>query len=69
MPQNQSLKMPSTIFPFKRDKIIRLCQESSKILVDETSLIGVKAPAKIYGSLYGRFYDLIQIFENFGFPD
>jgi hypothetical protein len=32
-------------------------------------LIGARSPTKIFGSIYGRFQDLLNIFENFGYPD
>lgn len=69
MPNQPNQLKNFTLFPFKRDKIIRLCQEVAKVLSEETSLLGARSPAKIYGSLYGRFQDLLNIFENFGYPD
>jgi hypothetical protein len=32
-------------------------------------LLGARSPTKIFGSLYGRFQDLLNIFENFGYPN
>lgn len=58
----------STIFPLKKDKVYRLCHETSKILASESSLIGVRSPVKIFGSLYGRHSDLLRIFETFDYP-
>ncbi len=59
----------TSLFPFKKDKVVRLCQEASKLVLKESSLVGVRPPVKIFGSIYGRFFDLIRLFENFGFPD
>jgi hypothetical protein len=65
----QQKQANSGLFPFKKDKIMRLCQEAMKLVRCESSLIGVRPPVKILGSIYGRFYDLLRLFENFGFPD
>ena len=59
----------TSLFPFKRDKVIRLSQEASKLVLKESSLVGVRPPVKIFGSIYGRFFDLMRLFEHFGFPD
>jgi len=48
---------------------MRLCQEALRLVKAEASLVGVRPPVKIFGSIYGRFYDLLRLFENFGFPD
>lgn len=66
---NQQKPLNSSLFPFKKDKVIRLCQEATKIVMKESSLLGVRSPVKIFGSVYGRFYDLLKVFEEFGFPD
>lgn len=59
---NQQKPLNSSLFPFKKEKVIRLCQEASKIVLKESSLLGVRAPVKIFGSVYGRFYDLLRVF-------
>ena len=51
-----------TLFPFKREKVVRLCQEASRVVLRESSLVGVRPPAKIFGSIYGRFFDLLRLF-------
>ena len=37
--------------------------------LNDTTLTEVRPPAKVFGSIYGRYYDLMRLFENFGFPD
>jgi hypothetical protein len=70
MPANASSKLTnSNIFPLKKDKIYRLCLEVSKILATESSFIGIRAPTKVFGSLYGQHSELLRFFENFDFPN
>ena len=70
MPKNGVSKLNgSSFFPFKKDKIYRLCQETSKILMNETSLVGARAPVKVFGSLYGRYSEVLRFFDSFGYPD
>jgi hypothetical protein len=66
-PQQRSAT--TSLFPFKRDKVVRLCQEATKLVSKESSLVGVRPPVKIFGSIYGRFFDLMRLFDNFGYPD
>lgn len=58
----QQKSLNSTLFPFKKDKVVRLCQEASKLVLSESSLMGVRSPVKIFGSIYGRFFDLLRLF-------
>ena len=79
MPSNGNLMKlnNSSLFPFKRDKVIKLCQEAAKVFIaanegngkNSEALVGVRAPAKVFGSIYGRYFDLLKMFENFGLPD
>lgn len=70
MPLNGVSKIiNSAVLPFKKDKIYRLCQEVSKILASESSLIGVRSPVKIFGSIYGQQSELLRFFEAFDYPD
>jgi hypothetical protein len=63
MPINNTNKIVnSNLFPLKKDKIYRLCHEVSKILVGESSLIGIRAPIKIFGALYGQYSELLRFF-------
>jgi len=54
--------------PFKKELILRLCDEVTMILLDEPSLLRLSVPLKIFGSINGRFGDLLRLFNNFGFP-
>ena len=59
---SQQKSLNSSLFPFKKDKVMRLCQDAIKLVKAESSLVGVRTPAKIFGSIYGRFYDLLRLF-------
>lgn len=70
MPANGMSKIiNSNLFPLKKDKIYRLCHETTKILASESSLIGVRSPLKIFGSIYGQHSELLRFFEAFDYPD
>jgi len=59
---NKQKNSNPSLFPFKKDKVMRLCQDSMKIVRSEDSLIGVRPPVKIFGSIYGQFHDLLRLF-------
>lgn len=60
----------SGMFPFKKDKINRLCEEVVLLLSElPSSVVYMRAPVKVFGSLYGRYHDLIRLFQSFGSPD
>ena len=55
-------------FNMKKELIIKLCEEVQKILQNESSLLKVRSPIKIFGNLHGQFGDLMKLFDNFGCP-
>lgn len=55
-------------FPFSIDKIKQLLNEVQPILEKEKTLIKLRAPCKIFGNLYGEYFDLMRFFESFGNP-
>lgn len=54
--------------PFSKDDIEVLLKEVSKILYQEKTLVNVRSPAKIFGNLFGQYYDLMRFFEVYGNP-
>ncbi|EAR82584.2 serine/threonine-protein phosphatase (macronuclear) [Tetrahymena thermophila SB210] len=54
--------------PFKKEFILRLCDEVQQIVLDQPSLLRLRIPLKIFGNIHGRFGDLLRFFGNFGFP-
>jgi len=55
-------------FTFKKDLVMKLCDEVEKILLCEPLLIRLKPPLKIYGNINGQLGDLMKLFEHFGAP-
>ena len=65
---NPEMKDIHDSLPFSGEEIDILLTESLKILSKEPSLMKVKSPVKIFGSLYGQYNDLMRYFESFGNP-
>ena len=55
-------------FNMKKELITKLCEEVQKILMNETALLRVRSPIKIFGNIHGQFGDLMKLFDNFGCP-
>ena len=47
---------------------MRLCDEVLKVIENGDSLLKLRVPIKIFGSLHGRFSELMRFFANFGAP-
>jgi len=59
---------PDYRFNMKKELILKLCEEVQKILLNESPLLRVRSPIKIFGNIHGQFGDLMKIFDNFGTP-
>lgn len=59
---------PSEKFPFKKDQIIKLIDETIKLFASQPVLLNLRVPAKIYGNIHGQYGDLLRLFENWGSP-
>ena len=53
----------------ERSEMLWLCESVRAILATEPTLVEYQAPAQLYGDIHGQFYDLLKLFENFGWPD
>jgi hypothetical protein len=56
-------------FPYKKEMILRLCEEAIQVARMQPSLLKLRQPIKVFGSLYGRYTDLLKFFDNFGTPE
>lgn len=59
---------PDYRFNMKKELIIKLCDEVQKILQNDSSLIRIRSPIKIFGNIHGQFGDLMKLFDYFGSP-
>eukprot|EP00331_Platyophrya_macrostoma_P003524 CAMPEP_0176424724 /NCGR_PEP_ID=MMETSP0127-20121128/10992_1 /TAXON_ID=938130 /ORGANISM="Platyophrya macrostoma, Strain WH" /LENGTH=808 /DNA_ID=CAMNT_0017805805 /DNA_START=70 /DNA_END=2496 /DNA_ORIENTATION=+ len=55
-------------FTFKRDTMIKLIEEVQKIFEQTPSLLRLRPPMKIFGSIHGQFAGLMKFFELFKSP-
>lgn len=55
-------------FPFKRDIMIKLIEEVQRIFEQTPSLLRLRPPMKIFGSIHGQFAGLLKFFELFKSP-
>eukprot|EP00826_Nyctotherus_ovalis_P053268 TRINITY_DN6896_c0_g1_i26.p1 TRINITY_DN6896_c0_g1~~TRINITY_DN6896_c0_g1_i26.p1 ORF type:complete len:746 (-),score=105.30 TRINITY_DN6896_c0_g1_i26:17-2254(-) len=58
---NQGLSF-STSFQFSKDNVVQLAREFKAVLELQPTVVNIKAPLKIFGSLYGNFNDLMKLF-------
>ena len=65
---NQEVKEIHDNLPFTIEDIDSLLNETYKILSKEPTLVRIKSPAKVYGSLFGQYNDLMRFFESYGHP-
>lgn len=49
-------------------EIAQLCDQVIEIFKDESSLLKLHAPMKIFGDLHGQFGDLMRLFSEYGSP-
>lgn len=55
--------------PTQRNIILKLCDEVIKILSKTPTVLDISPPAKIFGSIYGQYGDLMKFFDIYGVPD
>jgi len=55
-------------FPFKKDLVIKLIDETMKRIDEGPILLQLRVPAKIYGSIHGQYGDLMRLFDHWGGP-
>jgi len=65
-PQGQDNK-----FMFKKDQVIKLIDEATHLFAnspDISTVVTMRIPVKIYGSLHGQYGDLLRLFDHWGGP-
>ncbi|CAA0828569.1 Serine/threonine-protein phosphatase BSL1 [Striga hermonthica] len=45
-----------------------LCYAAEQIFMQESTVLQLKAPVKVFGDLHGQFGDLMRLFDEYGFP-
>ncbi|PNH05772.1 Serine/threonine-protein phosphatase PP-X isozyme 2 [Tetrabaena socialis] len=55
--------------PLKESDVKTLCQKALEILVEESNVQRVDAPVTVCGDIHGQFYDLMELFQVYGFYD
>ncbi|KAK8926310.1 hypothetical protein KSP39_PZI018083 [Platanthera zijinensis] len=45
-----------------------LCYAAEQIFMQETTVLQLRAPVKVFGDLHGQFGDLMRLFDEYGFP-
>jgi len=67
--QNSSeMEMIHSQLPFNKEEVDILLKEVAQIIYKEKTLISIRSPAKIFGNLFGQYYDLMRYFEAYGNP-
>lgn len=68
LPENFEPKAKGEEFPFYGDHVISLVQQAINIFIEEPTLIKLRSPIKIFGSLDGQINDLLKYFCYWGRP-
>jgi hypothetical protein len=50
------------------NEVIELCENAERIFAQESSVLQLRAPVKIFGDLHGQFGDLMRLFDEYGAP-
>ena len=59
---------PEYLVNLKREEIDYIIYNSLKIIKEEKALIELEAPIRICGDIHGQYFDLLNIFESYGYP-
>ncbi|KAJ7551928.1 hypothetical protein O6H91_06G034900 [Diphasiastrum complanatum] len=49
-------------------EISDLCDAAERLFTQESSVLQIRAPVKIFGDLHGQFGDLMRLFDEYGSP-
>ncbi|KAG0587730.1 hypothetical protein KC19_2G187400 [Ceratodon purpureus] len=50
------------------NEISELCDAAERLFSQESSVLQIRAPVKIFGDLHGQFGDLMRLFDEYGSP-
>lgn len=65
---NKDLEALHSSLPFTKDELDILLKETARIVHKEKTLLSIRSPVKIFGNLFGQYYDLMRFFETYGNP-
>lgn len=55
-------------FPFKPEFIIALCDLAENVISQQSMVVRLRAPVKIFGDIHGQYIDLMRFFDLYGAP-
>lgn len=56
-------------FPIKREIVQKLCDEVINLLKEQPTVIELRSPVKIFGSIHGQYGDLMRLFKQYKAPN
>lgn len=56
-------------FPIARNIVVKLCDEVIKVLAQSETVLHLRPPTKIFGSIHGQYGDLMRMFAKYGAPN
>jgi len=60
--------MPEEKINFSRESVLQLIAQCQEIFKQESTLLEISAPVKIFGDIHGHYESLCRFFYNFGMP-
>ena len=61
-------EMQNSLFMFQKEDILALSEECLNILREQSMVIHLKAPIKVFGDVHGQYQDLMRFFDLWGCP-
>jgi len=56
-------------FSIKREIVQKLCDEVINLLKEQPTVIKLRSPVKIFGSIHGQYGDLMRLFKQYKAPN
>ena len=66
---NENILDKSEAFMLSPSDIYYLCEKAYSLFLQESTLINIEPPVKVFGDIHGQLGDLLALFKAFGSPD
>ena len=64
----ESKEIVATEFPLAKEEIEYLIDRTNEIFISQPTLLNIDTPVTIAGDIHGQYEDLLEIFEQCGYP-